>query len=56
MTHGEQEDGTTRDDLMQRVALTEEMIAEGRQSTAARKRLPRRIRSGARQSNRTRME
>jgi hypothetical protein len=34
MTNYEQEDGTTRDDLVQRVALMEAMIAEGRQSTA----------------------
>jgi hypothetical protein len=34
MTNIEREDGTTRDDLVQRVALMEEMIAEGRQSTA----------------------
>jgi hypothetical protein len=30
----QREDGTTRDDLLQRVALMEEMIAEGRASTA----------------------
>jgi hypothetical protein len=30
----EREDGTTRDELVERVALMEEMIAEGRQSTA----------------------
>ena len=34
MADSEREDGTTRDDLVQRVALMEEMIAEGRQSTA----------------------
>src|ERR1039458_8290279 len=34
MTNFDREDGTTRDDLVQRVALMEEMIAEGRQSTA----------------------
>ena len=34
MAEFEQEDGTTREDLVQRVALMEEMIAEGRQSTA----------------------
>lgn len=33
MTHGEQEDGTTRDDLVQRVELMERLIAEGRQYT-----------------------
>jgi len=34
MAELEQEGGTTRDELVQRVALMEEMIAEGRQSTA----------------------
>jgi hypothetical protein len=34
MANFEAEDGTTRDELMQRVALMEAMIAEGRQSTA----------------------
>ena len=34
MTNMEREDGTTRDDLVQRVALMEAMIAEGRRSTA----------------------
>jgi len=34
MTNMEREDGTTRDELVQRVALMEAMIAEGRQSTA----------------------
>jgi hypothetical protein len=34
MANFEQEDGTTRDELVQRVALMEAMIAEGRQSTA----------------------
>jgi hypothetical protein len=34
MTDMEREDGTTRDELVQRVALMEAMIAEGRQSTA----------------------
>jgi hypothetical protein len=33
MTNMEREDGTTRDDLVQRVALMEAMIAEGRQTT-----------------------
>jgi hypothetical protein len=33
MANFEAEDGTTRDDLVQRVALMEEMIAEGRRST-----------------------
>jgi hypothetical protein len=33
MTNIEREDGTTRDDLVQRVALMEEMIAEGRRNT-----------------------
>jgi hypothetical protein len=33
MTNPESEDGTTRDDLMQRLALMESMIAEGRRST-----------------------
>jgi hypothetical protein len=33
MTNFEAEDGTTRDDLVQRIALMEEMIAEGRQYT-----------------------
>ena len=33
MTNMEREDGTTREDLVQRVALMEEMIAEGRKST-----------------------
>ena len=33
MAEFEQEDGMTRDDLVQRVALMEEMIAEGRRST-----------------------
>ena len=33
MANFEAEDGTTRDDLVQRVALMEEMIAEGRQTT-----------------------
>jgi hypothetical protein len=34
MANFDAEDGTTRDDLVQRVALMEAMIAEGRQSTA----------------------
>jgi hypothetical protein len=34
MTNMEREDGTTRDELVQRVALMETMIAEGRRSTA----------------------
>ena len=34
MTMSEREGGTTREELVQRVALMEEMIAEGRQSTA----------------------
>ena len=34
MTNTEREDGVTRDELVQRVALMEEMIAEGRRSTA----------------------
>ena len=34
MTNTEPDNGTTRDDLLQRVALMELMIAEGRQSTA----------------------
>jgi len=34
MANFEQEDGTTREELVQRVALMEAMIAEGRQSTA----------------------
>jgi hypothetical protein len=34
MTNIEQHDGTTREELVQRVALMEAMIAEGRQSTA----------------------
>ena len=34
MINMESEDGTTREDLVQRVALMEAMIAEGRQSTA----------------------
>jgi hypothetical protein len=34
MTDYESENGTTRDELVQRVALMEEMIAEGRASTA----------------------
>jgi len=34
MTDMEREDGITRDELVQRVALMEAMIAEGRQSTA----------------------
>ena len=34
MTHMERGDGVTREELVQRVALMEEMIAEGRQSTA----------------------
>jgi hypothetical protein len=34
MADFEREDGVTRDELVQRVALMEEMIAEGRQSTA----------------------
>ncbi len=33
MTNMEREDGTTRDDLVQRVALMEQMIAEGRRNT-----------------------
>jgi hypothetical protein len=33
MTNSEPEDGTTRDDLVQRIALMEAMIAEGRRST-----------------------
>jgi hypothetical protein len=33
MANFEAEDGTTRDDLVQRVALMEEMITEGRKST-----------------------
>jgi len=33
MTNMEREDGTTREDLVQRVALMEEMIAEGRRNT-----------------------
>jgi hypothetical protein len=34
MTNTESEHGTTRDDLMQRLALMESMIAEGRRSTS----------------------
>jgi hypothetical protein len=34
MTNSELDNGTTRDDLLQRVALMETMIAEGRRSTA----------------------
>lgn len=34
MTNTEMDNGTTRDDLLQRVALMETMIAEGRKSTA----------------------
>src|SRR6266702_2606473 len=33
MTNSDPDNGTTRDDLLQRVALMEAMIAEGRQST-----------------------